>query len=71
MLDLPKDIQSFLSKVFKFRIVTVFRLNYGYIVLTSVFVVIRQSNQVSLKISDNLRIKILAGALFHLCLCLV
>ena len=34
------------------------------------FYCFRQSDQVSLKASDNLRIKFLAGALFHLSLCL-
>ena len=35
------------------------------------FGVIHQSNQVLLNVSDNLLIKVMAGALFHLCSCLV
>ena len=66
MLGLSKDIQFFLSKVFKFWMVTIFSLNNRYIVIILCFAVIDQSNQVLLKFSDKLRIKVLAGTLFHL-----
>ena len=41
-------------------------LSYHYIVIISVLLL-----DISLKVLDNLCIKILAAVLFHLCLCLV
>ena len=60
--SLFKDIPFFLSKVFTFWMVTIFSLNYCYHLC---FVVIHQSNQVLLKFSNDVCIKVLAGALFH------
>ena len=59
---------SFLSKNSKFGMVKIYSINYCYIIIICIFVVIYQSNEVLLKVLDNLQIILLAGALFHLCL---
>ena len=60
MISLSKDNQFSLLRVFKFQMVTNFSLNYLYIYYFC-FVIIYQSNQVSLNALDNLCIKVLAG----------
>ena len=56
-------------KCLKFRAVSIFLLNYQYIII--ICVLYKQSNQVWVKVSDNFHIKVLVVALFHLYLCLV
>ena len=71
MFDLSKDIQFFFLKVFKFRRVTIFSLSYRYIFIFCVLLLYVKVIRPRLKVSDNLCIKVLAGALFDLCLCLL
>ena len=52
----------------KFGMVKIYSINYCYIIIICVFVVIYQSNEVLFKVSDNLQIILLTGALFHLSL---
>ena len=52
----------------KFGMVKIYSINYCYIIIICVFVVINQSNEVLFKVSDNLQIILLTGALFHLSL---
>ena len=52
MFGLSKDIQFFLSKVLKIRMIKIFSLNYRLIVIIC-FVVVHQSNQVPLKVSGQ------------------
>ena len=71
MFDLSKDIQFFFLKVFKIRRVIIFGLSYRYIVIFCVLLLYVKVIRPRLKVSDNPCMKVLAGALFDLCLCLL
>ena len=71
MFGFSNDIQFFLPKVFKFRMVAIFSLKLSLHRYHLCFIVLDESNQVWPKVSDNLCIKVLTGTLFHLCLCQV
>ena len=60
-----------LSKVFKLRIVTIFWLNDRYIAIICVLLLCIKLIRSRLRAQINLRIKILAGVLFHSICCLV
>ena len=71
MFDLSKDIQFFFLNVFKIRRVIIFGLSYRYIVIFCVLLLYVKVIRPRLKVSDNPCMKVLAGALFDLCLCLL
>ena len=71
MFDLSKDIEFFFLKVFKFRRVAIFSLSYRYIVIFCVLLLYIKVIRPRLKVSNNLCMKVLPGALFDLCLCLL
>ena len=50
---------SFLSKNFKFGMVKIYSINYCYIIIICIFLVIYQSNEVLFKVLDNLQIILL------------
>ena len=60
-----------LSKVLKLRIVTIFWLNDRYIVIICVLLLCIKLIRSRLRPQINLRIKILAGVLFHSICCIV
>ena len=71
MFDLSKDIQFFFLNVFKIRRVIIFSLSYRYIVIFCVLLLYVKVIKPLLKVSDSLCMKVLAAALFDLCLCLL